>query len=195
MQNDWQKAKEILEKDGIVVLPTDTLYGITGRALSKKVIERIYKIKGRNENKPFIILISSYKDLEIFGVKINNEQAKFLKKIWPGKVSVIFPCTLIKFNYLHRGSKSIAFRMIGEKNKNLFNLLKKVGPLVAPSCNKQGSEPALDVNKAKDYFNNDIDYYVKGGVRESVPSTLIKFQDNNWVILRQGDIKIDVGRL
>ena len=190
MQNNWLKAKNILEKDGVVVLPTDTLYGVVGRAQSKKVVERIYDIKGRDENKPFIVLISSYKDLEIFGVKTDNEQAKFLKKIWPGKVSVILQCNSSRYSYLHRGLKSIAFRMIGGKNKNLLNLIKKVGPLVAPSCNKQGYEPAQSIKIAKEYFNDNIDLYINGGIKKLIPSTLIKYENNNWIILRQGSLKI-----
>jgi len=195
MKNNWQNAQNILKKNGVVVLPTDTLYGIIASAESKKAVEYIYKIKGRNEDKPFIVLINSYKDLGLFGIKVDKEQAKFLEKIWPGKVSVILPCIQSKFNYLHRGTKSIAFRMIGEKNKNLFNLIKKVGPLVAPSCNKQGDIPAESITKAKEYFNNEIDLYINGGVRKSAPSTLIKYENGEWIILRQGGIKIDVGHL
>jgi len=190
MKNSWLKAKEVLKNNGLVVLPTDTLYGIIGRAQSKKAVERIYKIKGRNENKPFIVLISSFKDLELFGIKLDESQAKFLKKNWPGKVSVILPCNQLKWNYLHRGLKSIAFRMIGKKNINLFNLIKKVGPLVAPSCNKQGEKPAENVKKAREYFEDNIDLYINGGRRKSAPSTLIKYEDSKWIILRQGQKKI-----
>jgi len=191
MKNDWVKAKKILENNGIVVLPTDTLYGIIGKAQSKKAVEKIYKIKGRDENKPFIVLISSYKDLGLFGVKINEKQAKFLKKIWPGKVSVILPCTLSKWKYLHRGTKSIAFRMIGKRNKNLFNLIKKVGPLVAPSVNTQGEKPAENIKEAKGYFGDNINLYINSGIKKSSPSTLVKYENNDWIILRQGDIKIN----
>jgi L-threonylcarbamoyladenylate synthase len=196
VKNNWKKAEEILKNGslstqaGVVVLPTDTLYGMIGNAQSKKAVEKIYKIKGRNENKPFIVLISSYKDLEIFGIKLNEKQAKFLKKIWPGKVSVILPCKLAKWKYIHRGVESVAFRMIGNKNKNLFNLIKKVGPLVAPSCNKQGEKPAESIKESKEYFKDDIDLYIDGGTRKSVPSTLIKYENNDWLILRQGQKKI-----
>ena len=190
MNTNWQKAKEILKKDGVVVIPTDTLYGIVGRALSKEAVEKIYKIKGRKDNKPFIVLIASYKDLEIFGVKINKEQAKFLKKIWPGKVSIILPCKLGKWEYLHRGTESIAFRMIGKKNKNLFNLIRKVGPLVAPSANPENEKPAETIRQAREYFGKNILLYIDIGRRKLKPSTLIKLENDGFVILRQGNVKI-----
>ena len=190
MKKDWQKAEKVLEDGGVVVLPTDTLYGIIGRALSKKTVEKIYEIKGRNENKPFIVLITSYKDLGLFGVKIDKKQAKFLEKIWPGKVSVILPCNLSKFKYIHRGVESIAFRIIGKKNKNLFNLIKKVGPLVAPSANTENDKPAENIKEAKNYFNDKVDLYINGGERKFKSSTLIKLENNGFVILRQGEKKV-----
>lgn len=190
----WGWAKEILNNGGVVILPTDTLYGIVGWALSKKAVERIYEIKGRNENKPFIVLIASYKDLDLFGVKINKNEAKFLKKIWPGKVSVILPCKLSKYKYIHRGTNGIAFRMIGPKNKNLFNLIKKVGPLVAPSANPEGLPPAETIKQAKTYFTPrsdlGVNLYINGGERKFKPSTLIKLENDKFVILRQGEKKI-----
>src|SRR4051812_10236635 len=99
-----------LKNDGIGVIPTDTLYGIVGSALSKKAVERIYEVKGRNTNKPFIVLISDFADLKKFGVTPTKDQNEYLKKIWPGRVSVIFPCSGKKFEYLHRGTNTLAFR-------------------------------------------------------------------------------------
>ena len=64
-----QKIIKILKNSGIGVLPTDTIYGLVGRALDKKTVERIYKVRKRNPKKPLIILISSLSDLKLFGVK------------------------------------------------------------------------------------------------------------------------------
>lgn len=190
MTNNWKIAEDILAKDGIAVIPTDTLYGLIGQASSKKAVKRIYKIKGRLEGKPFIVLINSYNNLKLFGIKINKDQIRFLEKIWPGKVSVIFPCLLNKWSYIHRGVGSIAFRMVGVRNKNLFKLIEKVGPLVAPSANPEGQKPAESLGQAKKYFGQEVDIYLNGGKRKAKPSTLIKFKGNNYVILRQGKIII-----
>jgi L-threonylcarbamoyladenylate synthase len=188
MKSDWLKAIKILKNDRVVILPTDTLYGIVGSAMSKKVIERIYKIKGRHEKKPFIVLITSYKDLELFGVKIGEEQAKILEKFWPGKVTVVLTCLSKKFEYLHRGAKSIAFRMIGQKNKNLFNLIKKTGPLVAPSANPSDLKHAETIAQAKKYFGDKIDFYLSNGSKKGESSTLVKFNNDKLIVLRQGEV-------
>lgn len=191
MKENWKKAEEILKKDGMVILPTDTLYGLVGRAFSKKAVEKIYRIKDRIENKPFIVLISSYKDLDKFGIIIEERKMKILEKVWPGKVSVILRSDIDKWNYIHRGVGTIAFRMIGAKNKNLFDLIKKVGPLVAPSANPEGLKPAENIIEAKNYFGTNVPLYINGGQRKFKPSTLIKLKENNWIVLRQGDVIIN----
>lgn len=190
MQNNWKKAESIIKNDGVVVLPTDTLYGLVGSAFSKKAINRIYKIKERDKSKALITLIHSLRDLEKFGIKIDKERAKILEKFWPGEVSILLSCKNLKFKYIHRGTKEIAFRMIGNKNKVLFDLLNKTGPLVAPSANKESDKPAENIKEARAYFGDDADFYLAGGTLKSAPSTLIRIKDNKIEILRQGKVKI-----
>lgn len=69
MKNEWGIVEDILNKGGVAIIPTDTLYGIVARADYKKAVERIYQIKGRNTKKPLIILITDIKDLEKFEIK------------------------------------------------------------------------------------------------------------------------------
>ena len=185
-----QKLETILKKSGVAVIPTDTIYGIVGSALSKKTVERIYELKGRDDGKPCITLISSYADLKKFGVVLTPSQKKILSRAWPGPVSVILPCTQKKFEYLHRGTKSLAFRM--PKTKKLQDLLKKTGPLIAPSANLQGAQPAETIAEAKAYFGDTIDIYSSGGRKKGKPSTLISLLDNKVVVLRQGAKKISI---
>lgn len=190
MVNDWQKAQEVLKNGGVAFVPTDTLYGLLASAFYKKAVEKIYKIRARDKGKPCIILISSFLDLKKFNIVLNEDQKKFLKKVWPGKISVILPCKDKKFQYLHRGTKTIAFRMIGQKNKNLHKILKTVGPLVAPSANPQGMPPARSRKEARKYFGEDVDAYVCVGIRKSKPSTIIEYKKNNFAILRKGAVEI-----
>lgn len=172
LKNNWKKAIKILKNDGVGVMPTDTLYGLVGSAFSKKAIERIYKIKNRNKNKKLIVLISSVKDLKKFKIKINKEEAKILEKFWPGKVSIIL--------------NDIAFRY--PNNKALLEILKKTGPLVAPSANIEGNKPAETIKEAKEYFGDKVDFYINGGKRKSEPSTLIKIENGKMEVLRQGKV-------
>ena len=164
----------ILKNGGIGVIPTDTIYGIVGSALNPQTVEKIYTLRKRSKNKPFIILISSLDDLKKFDVTLTKEQENFLKKIWPNPVSVVLP----------RGKNSLAFRM--PKNKNLLDLLKRTGPLVAPSANIEGQKPAQTLDEAKKYFGDQVDFYIDGGELIAKPSALIELASSGIKVLRPG---------
>lgn len=200
MKQNLNYIKKILKSGGVGVMPTDTLYGLVGSAFSQDAVEKIFEIKKRDTKKPLIILISSFKDLEKFGIKLGKEQAKFLKKIWPGKVSVILSCKNKKFKYLHRGTNSLAFRFPAKKS--LIEIIKKTGPLVAPSANPESLKPAENITEAKKYFGparnashgdaggDNVDFYLAGGNLKSEPSTLIEITKNGDVGVLRGILKI-----
>lgn len=190
MSKQRKIVKDILAKNGVVIIPTDTIYGVVASAWSKKAVERAYKILKRNPKKPFIILIFSLDDLKPFGIKLDQQTENILKKIWPGKVSVVLKCTNNKFQYLHRGKKTLAFRI--PKKPNLIRFLKKTGPLISSSANPQGKKPAETILEAKKYFGDRIDFYASDGKIKSLPSTLIEIKNGKIRVLRKGTGKIKI---
>jgi len=185
MKEDVIKA---LEKGGVVVLPTDTIYGIHCLALSRIAVNNLYNLKKRYPTKPFIILISSIKQLSLFGIKIENNTKQILSTYWPGMVSIVLPCKLTKFKYLHRKTNSLAFRL---PNKRwLVDLIDKTGPLVSTSVNVEGETPATTIKEAREYFGDKIKVYVDEGPLESHASTVIKIINTKVVVLREGSTKI-----
>jgi len=176
-----QITKEIGEdiKKGLIgVIPTDTIYGIVCSAMNKKSIEKLYKIRKRNLKKPMIVLISSVKDLDLFDIKIDK---KIINKYWPGKVSIIVPVK--KFEYLHRGKNSLAFRL--PDNKALIKLLKISGPIVAPSANIEGKKPSETIEQAIEYFQDKIDFYVDCGKLKSKTSKIISLMNDKIEVIRR----------
>ena len=123
----------LLKKGAVGVLPTDTLYGLVGKALDKNVAERIYRLKKRAPEKPFIILISDIEDLQLFNISLSPKIKNFLRQIWPNPVSVILPTRDKSLEFLHRGTQTLAFRI--PKDETLLKIIKETGPLVAPSAN------------------------------------------------------------
>lgn len=187
---DIYKLAQDLKSGKIGVIPTDTIYGIVGSALIPKTVERIYKLKKRDTGKPFIILISSSEDLKIFNISISVKIEQFLKKIWPGKVSVILDLPeKNNLKYLHRGTNSLSFRL--PDNPSLIKLLKISGPLVSPSANLEGEKESESIDQAKKYFGGNVDFYIDGGKIKSKPSTLIKIKNNEITILRKGAVEIE----
>jgi L-threonylcarbamoyladenylate synthase len=208
---DWMKAALLLKEGAIGVIPTDTIYGICTSAFNKKSVEKVYRLRRRNPNKPCIILISSFDDLKKFNVKLNSWQRKILEKLWPGKISVILYTRIKRPNklpessdrifgqnsgklfgyhsgnnlyYLHRGTNSLSFRL--PKGKLILNILKISGPIIAPSANWEGYESAKNIKEAKRYFGNKV-FYLDRGNLISKPSTLIDLREKEIKILREGE--------
>jgi len=185
-------------RDGkIGVLPTDTIYGIVGTALKKKTVLTIYSARKRSPKKPMIILIGSVRDIRKFSVPLTPKVKNILKHVWPGAVSVVLPLNAKgvrgalqskKFEYLHRGTKTLAFRL--PKPLWLRRLLKKTGPLVAPSANLEGEKPAATIRDAKRYFDDRVDFYIDAGRRVAKPSTLIAIKNGKLIVMRKGQGKI-----
>jgi L-threonylcarbamoyladenylate synthase len=177
------KIVQILKGSGVGVLLTDTLYGLVGQALNKRTVARIYKIKGRNNKKPLIILISSIENLKLFGIKVTDKSRVSLEKFWPGHVSIILPCPTKKFEYLHRGTKTLAFRL--PQKPTLIKIIKKTGPLVAPSANPENLSPAQNIKEAEKYFGDKVDFYLKGSKPKNKPSQVIKINNGKIEIVRK----------
>lgn len=188
---ETEKVIELLKNGKVGVMPTDTIYGIVGSALNPQTVEEIYNLRKRDPSKPLIILISSLDDLNLFEITLTEDQKKFLQNNWPNPLSVVLSCTPEKFYYLHRGKKSLAFRM--PKDSNLLGILEKTGPLVAPSANFEKNKQAETIGEAKKYFGNHLSFYVDGGQLKLKPSTVIRlFEDGTQMILREGSFKLKI---
>ncbi len=173
-EKTWDNLElvQTLSAGGVVVMPTDTVYGIVARAANPTAVNRIYTIRKRNTDKPCIILIGSATDVQKFGVELTDAQRDKISKLWPGPVSIGLPCGDDNFAYLHRGTNSLAFRL--PASEALQALLREVGPLIAPSANPEGFPVAKNVNVAREYFGDLVDLYIDGGEVVAAPSKIIR---------------------
>ncbi len=191
----WRRGLQvggILRRGGIVVMSTDTTYGIVGSALRERTVNEIYRLRKRDLNKPFIVLIADKSDLKKFGVAPTKAQEKILDKVWPvcvrtrtgrpGPTSVILPCPNERFAYLHRGKNSLAFRVPAKRELRM--LLRRIGPLVAPSANPQGLPVAKNISEARAYFGHHVGFYQDSGIITASPSKLFDITDGTEKILR-----------
>jgi L-threonylcarbamoyladenylate synthase len=188
----FEEAALGIQAGNIGVVPTDTLYGVVGSALRKDVVERIYAVRGRDADKPCIILLAHAEDVQKFEIVPAEDVQKMIDRYWPGAVSIVLPCDDERFAYLHRGKKSLAFRVPDPKHTELVAFLEKTGPVVAPSANRQGKEPAVTLVQAQEYFGHEIDVYVDGGLCQGEPSTVISFESGSVNVLREGAVKIGI---
>lgn len=176
-----QKLIETLKNGGIVVMPTDTIYGILTSALNQESVERLYQVRQRSPEKPCIILMSNISDIEKFGISLGEIERKILLEFFalPKPTSVILDCPNQEFSYLHRGTNSLSFRL--PKNEDLVSLIKEIGPLIAPSANTEGNIPASSLLEAREYFGEKVDLYINGGEIKGQPSKIVKLSKNGDV--------------
>lgn len=179
----------LLKKGGIGVLPTDTIYGLSAAALNEDAVKKVYKLKGRSAAKPFIILISNIKMLDL--LSIAGDKFESVLKYWPGSLTVIFDAPQAPA-WLHAGTGTLAVRQPGDKDLRKF--INKCGPIISTSVNIQGAIPASSIKMAIDYFGDNLDFYVNVGRLESLPSTLAKLVDGRLEVIRKGAVNITTER-
>ncbi|KLI32043.1 L-threonylcarbamoyladenylate synthase [Brachyspira hyodysenteriae] len=177
---------KVINGGGIVVSPTDTVYGMLADAFNTDAVNRIYTIKDREKNKPLLILS---KDLESVKKFSDKEVPDIIKKNIPGELTFIV--SLLeelknKFSYL---KDTVALRIPNDKYMQL--ILKGTNPLVAPSANPSGYGVILDGNELAELYKDKADLIVNAGVLENkMPSTLYDCLANK--VLRQGSVHLDI---
>lgn len=184
ISSNLKDAIETLNKGGIVVTKTDTIYGLLADATNPESVERVYSIKQRDWDKPFIILIPDSKYLGYFNIEHNEKGERLLNN---RGITVVFKIkNSEKFDYLHRGTKKLAFRI--PDDTEFLNFIKELGkPVVAPSANPSGLEPAKNIQQAIEYFTDKVDMYIdRGEVISNVPSTIVEVDNGKIKIIRLG---------
>jgi L-threonylcarbamoyladenylate synthase len=176
----------LLKTGGAGLLPSDTIYGLSCLALDGSTVEKLHRLKARDGNKPFIVLISDIKMLDL--LSISKDQADVVKRYWPGALSLEFQ-TPNAPAWLHRGLNHFAIRM--PDYPDLLQLIDQVGPIVSTSANLQGETPVNSVAEARQKFGDQLDFYVDAGELNNPPSTLAVVKDGRLLVERQGAVKID----
>lgn len=175
----------MLQNGAVGVLPTDTLYGLVGRADNPEAVERMYALKHR-ERKPGTTIAANAEQLIELGIDRNLvvQAARY----WPAPLSIIFPLNESLY-HVHQGVAESPFRVVADEHLRM--LLQQTGPLMTSSANMPGEPPAHDLREAQAYFGDHVDFYVDAGeMGKRQPSTIARITDKGLVVLRQGAAKI-----
>lgn len=149
------RALKLLKIGKVIICPTDTVYGLVASATNKKAVKRVFEIKKREKGKPIPIFVKNIKMAKKLAL-VEKEQEKFLKKVWPGKVTVVLKrkknCGLPAI--LFGGKKTIGLRI---PNYRLINgLLKKLNkPLTGTSANISGKSASTKIKEVLKQFEDE----------------------------------------
>lgn len=189
-----EESVKIIKEGGVIVFPTDTVYGLICDATNQKAVQKLFQIKKRDLEKPIPVFVKDIKMAKQIAI-ISEKQESFLKKIWPGKVTVILKAKIDFPQGVLGKDKTIGLRIPDYASLNaLFNKINK--PLSGTSANLAGESSSLDINDIIIQFKNEKfqpDLIIDAGTLEpSKPSTVIDLTGKELRILRKGDIKKEV---
>lgn len=182
-----EEAKRIIESNGVLAFPTETVFGLGARFDSLKAYEKLVKVKERPEEKPFTLMLGNV-DLIGSYAYVNERQKRIISNFMPGEITVILKRKDVIPNFVTHNGDTIGIRV------PLFEKLQKMliyinVPLLVPSCNKSGEKPCRNYKEVISIFNNEIEGVICEKAMNSLPSTVVDLTKEFPKVLRQGKIK------
>jgi len=180
-------AAELFSSGKVFIYPTDTIYGLGGNPFDELVVKRIAEIKGRDEKKQFIWLLSDFENVMNYTEIVFENHLEFLQKIWPAPVTVILN--------LNERTKKIANQETAAiripQNDFCLKLLKEISrPLISTSVNRSGNEALNHIEYIIRDFSQDVDVIIfSSQTQEKASSTIIDLTSEEPKLIREGSIK------
>lgn len=191
MENNIQEieaASKIIKEGGLVIFPTETVYGIGANGLDKNAVSKIFEVKGRKTDNPLILHITDYKMLSEITEEVTPLEQKLMDAFWPGPLTIILKKKDIVPNIVSANLNTVGVRM--PKSEIARSLISSAGvPIAAPSANISGKPSGTNLEDIKAEFNGKVDYFINGGDTEvGLESTVIIVINETVRILRPGKI-------
>ena len=180
------ETQKVLKGGGVIAFPTDTFYGLGANPYNTKAVDKIYSIKGRDPEKPLLLLIDSILKLDDLAEEISEASAKLIESFWPGPLTMLFKPK-------HTIPKNITTGLIGIRqpgNSITRKILAGLNyPLTAPSANISGEDPTTTAEQVKDRLGNKVNLILDAGIcRGGEPSTLVDTTQTPVHLVRAGAI-------
>ncbi len=180
-------ATYALKRSGVIVLPTDTVYGIGADAFDARAVALLLATKGRGRDMPPPVLVSSPAVLDALAADVPPAARALAEKFWPGPLTLIVPARPSLTWDLGETYGTVALRM--PDDEIALKLLARTGPLAVSSANRSTLPPATSAKEAEEYFGYAVPVYLDGGPRTEVrPSTIVDTCQNPPRIVRAGDL-------
>lgn len=190
-ETDYTKLKEaarIINNGGIVVFPTETVYGIGANSLKEAAVKKLYVVKQRPLNKPISLLVNSIDMIEQITKDITELEYALIRKFFPGPVTIILKKKNIIPNVVTANSDTVGIRM--PANEIALKLIEYADvPIAAPSANISGKPSGTNLKDIMKDFDGKVDYFIDSGPSKiGLASTIVQVIDGVPKILREGSI-------
>ena len=185
MRISEKEAAERLKNGDVIVIPTDTVYGLAAIYNNKLAIQKIFEIKNRSQKSPLVLFIRDEKELKQFVKLLPPDTKKLIQAYWPGPLTIIFPARKEAILPIIRSSLStIAIRI--PSHPLALSLIKKTGPLVVTSANLSGQYPIEDLSEMETTFGASFPILESSLPPFGEASTIISYRKKGWYIKRVG---------
>ncbi|MFM2412773.1 MAG: hypothetical protein RLZZ587_1106 [Actinomycetota bacterium] len=154
-------ARGAIGRGRLVVIPTDTVYGVAADAFNATAVQALLDAKGRGRQSPPPVLIGGIETLGALAETITLEMTKLAEAFWPGGLTIVVPARATRTWDLGDTNDTVAVRM--PNNSIALELLRETGPLAVSSANRTGEPAALTVAEAEEQLGDSIDVYLDGG--------------------------------
>lgn len=182
------EAARIIANGGLIAFRTDTFYGLGADPLNAAAVVKIRELKGREENKPILLLISNMDQLERFVADESGNFRIIAGQHWPAPLTLIGSARPELPIALTAGSNTIGVRLADDENVRAL-VRACGGALTATSANLSGKPPARTAKEVEDYFPKGIDLIIDGGeVTVTEPSTVLDLSEAEPRLVREGAI-------
>ncbi|MCF2706627.1 threonylcarbamoyl-AMP synthase [Arcanobacterium haemolyticum] len=169
-------AREVVARGGLVVLPTDTVYGLGADPFSPQAVDALLSAKGRGRDKPSPVLVGSVEDAAKLASVIPSSAKRLMDAFWPGALTIVLPAREEIGWDLGETNGTVALRMPG--HMFTLELLRELGPLAVSSANLTAEHPAANVEQAREQLGEKVALYLDGGeCGGGEPSTIVVISD------------------
>ena len=184
-------ARDVLVQDGIVAIPTETVYGLAGNAFSETAVKQIFGLKKRPFFNPLILHIKSMECLHSVAREIPEAAFKLASSFWPGALTLVLKKQAHISDLVTSGMDTVAVRV--PNHPVALKLLEQLDfPLAAPSANPFGSISPTTAQHVHHYFEETLSIILDGGACEKgIESTIIGFENDEPVLYRHGAVSIE----
>ena len=189
--NDYSKldeASEVIKNGGLVLFPTETVYGIGANALNDEAVKKIFLAKRRAQDNPLILHISNFDMLNDIAENISEQEYKLMDAFWPGPFTIILNKKKGIAKEATCNGDTVGVRM--PSNRVAYELIKRAKvPIAAPSANISGRPSGTKIEDIYNELHDKVDYIIDGGECDiGLESTVVRVVNNKVDILRPGKI-------
>lgn len=182
------KPAQIIKNGGLVIFPTETVYGIGTNALNSKAVKKLYEVKKRPYEKPISLLVNSIEMIENIAKDITKLEYELIKKFFPGPLTIILKKKENISNIVTANKETVGVRM--PQNDIALKLIEYAGvPIATPSANISGKPSGTNMKDIMRDFEKKVEYFIDNGSSKiGQASTIVQIIDETPYILRKGAI-------